>query len=241
MQRFFARKQRRYRHHARNRSYPPPIMYLPIRQPRHLFHSASFAAAAIFACCGRRRRRLPDIRAATACRAAAFTARQARIAAARSPTRAVRRLGEALHSRRRPRKRPRLRKVLAARVLRRRRQALVPIPRAGVVERIARRGANVQKRRRGHRRARSRLALLFLPGTGTPTTRVGSLLSAAADMGHHAIALSYASLPTAVSQMNLWCTRPGANATLCNIELHENVLFEVCARRTRAPILLFSF
>ena len=33
---------------------------------------------------------------------------------------------------------------------------------------------------------------LFLPGTGTPTTRVGSLLSAAADMGHHAIALSYA-------------------------------------------------
>ena len=84
---------------------------------------------------------------------------------------------------------------------------------------------------------------LFLPGTGTPTTRVGSLLSAAADMGHHAIALSYASLPTAVSQMNLWCTRPGANATLCNIELHENVLFGGMQRksRTRAPILLFSF
>ena len=67
----------------------------------------------------------------------------------------------------------------------------------------------------------------FLLSFPLPSQRLHSclLLSAAADMGHHAIALSYASLPTAVSQMNLWCTRPGANATLCNIELHENVLF----------------
>ena len=73
---------------------------------------------------------------------------------------------------------------------------------------------------------------LFLPGTGTPTSSVHSLLGAAADMGHHVIGLSYASLPTAVSMMNLWCTRPGANASLCNIEMHESVLF---GRRTTAP------
>ena len=66
---------------------------------------------------------------------------------------------------------------------------------------------------------------LFLPGTGTSTDKILSLTSAAADMGYHVIGLSYASLPTAVSQMGLWCTRQGANASLCNIELHESVLF----------------
>ena len=66
---------------------------------------------------------------------------------------------------------------------------------------------------------------VFLPGTGTSPVAVRSLLDAAADMGCHVLALSYASLPVAVSQMNLWCTRDGADPALCNIELHEAVLF----------------
>ena len=66
---------------------------------------------------------------------------------------------------------------------------------------------------------------LFLPGTGTSPNAVRGLLNAAADMGYHVLGLSYASLPTAVSMMNLWCTRPKADAALCNEELHESVLF----------------
>ena len=66
---------------------------------------------------------------------------------------------------------------------------------------------------------------LFLPGTGTAVDKVHSLLSAAADMGYHAVGLAYASMPTAVSQMNLWCTRPGADAERCNTEVHDAVLF----------------
>ena len=53
----------------------------------------------------------------------------------------------------------------------------------------------------------------------------GSLLDAAAEMGYHVLGLSYASLPTAVSMMNIWCTRPGADAARCNAELHESVLY----------------
>lgn len=67
--------------------------------------------------------------------------------------------------------------------------------------------------------------VLFLPGTGTPPAAVGALLQAAADMGHHVLGLSYAALPIAVSQLDLWCTRPGADAAKCNVQLHENVLF----------------
>jgi hypothetical protein len=66
---------------------------------------------------------------------------------------------------------------------------------------------------------------LFLPGTGTSPAAVRDLLDAAADMGCHVLALSYASLPIAVSQTNIWCTRPGADPALCNVEMHEAVLF----------------
>ena len=67
--------------------------------------------------------------------------------------------------------------------------------------------------------------VLFLPGTGTPPAAVGALLEAAADMGHHVLGLSYAALPIAVSQLDLWCTRPGVDAAKCNVQLHEGVLF----------------
>ena len=58
-----------------------------------------------------------------------------------------------------------------------------------------------------------------------PLAQVRALLSSAADMGLHAIGLSYASLPIAVSMMNLWCTRPGALPSTCNAEMHESVLW----------------
>ena len=67
--------------------------------------------------------------------------------------------------------------------------------------------------------------VLFLPGTGTPPDAVSTLLQAAADMGHHVLGLSYASLPIPVSLTDLWCTRPGADAAACNVQLHEGVLF----------------
>ena len=70
---------------------------------------------------------------------------------------------------------------------------------------------------------------LFMPGTGTSTDKVQSLLDAAADMGYHVLGLSYAAMPTAVSHMNLWCTRPKANASRCMMELHESVLFGVAS------------
>lgn len=44
-------------------------------------------------------------------------------------------------------------------------------------------------------------------------------------MGFHVLGLSYASLPIAVSQLDLWCVRPGADATACNAQMHEAVLF----------------
>jgi hypothetical protein len=74
------------------------------------------------------------------------------------------------------------------------------------------------------------LLLVFLPGTGTPPEAVRTLVAAAADMGLHALALSYASSPLAVSHADLWCTRrgPGGNASFasaCNRQLHESVLF----------------
>lgn len=67
----------------------------------------------------------------------------------------------------------------------------------------------------------------FLPGTGTPPSKVTRLITAAKKQGYYALALGYASLPIAVSQMNLWCTRSDINATKCNMELHESVLFGV--------------
>ena len=71
----------------------------------------------------------------------------------------------------------------------------------------------------------SETLFLFLPGTGTSTAAVRSLLDAASEMGYHVLGLSYASLPTAVSMSNIWCTRPGADAARCNAEMHDSVLF----------------
>jgi len=75
--------------------------------------------------------------------------------------------------------------------------------------------------------------LLFLPGTGTAPKAVRTLVAASSDMGFHALGLSYASNPLAVSQADVWCTRlrgadgaPNATAaTACNRQLHESVLF----------------
>ena len=67
--------------------------------------------------------------------------------------------------------------------------------------------------------------MLFLPGTGTEPDQARALLEAASDMGYHVLGLSYAALPIAVSQMDLWCTRPGADAAACNAQLHEAVLY----------------
>ena len=76
---------------------------------------------------------------------------------------------------------------------------------------------------------------VFLAGTGTSTSSVHSLLDAASDMGYHAIGLAYASLPIAVSMISIWCTRPGVDATECNVALHEAVLFGASAEAGASP------
>ena len=67
--------------------------------------------------------------------------------------------------------------------------------------------------------------VLFLPGTGTAPLQAQTLLEEAARAGHHVLGLSYTALPVAVAQLDIWCTRPGADAAACNTQLHEAVLF----------------
>jgi hypothetical protein len=67
--------------------------------------------------------------------------------------------------------------------------------------------------------------VLFLPGTGTAPLQAQTLLEAAARAGHHVLGLSYTALPVAVAQLDIWCTRPGADSAACNTQLHEAVLF----------------
>lgn len=67
--------------------------------------------------------------------------------------------------------------------------------------------------------------VLFLPGTGTAPLQAHTLLEEAARAGHHVLGLSYTALPIAVAQLDIWCTRPGADAAACNTQLHEATLF----------------
>ena len=67
--------------------------------------------------------------------------------------------------------------------------------------------------------------VLFLPGTGTAPLQAQTLLEEAARAGHHVLGLSYTALPVAVAQLDIWCTRPGADSAACNTQLHEAVLF----------------